>query len=90
MVRLDGRFHMGSESPEAFPTDGEGPVRQVTLTAFYISKYAVTNEQFAEFAGRTGYRTEAQRFGSHTKRLMPRNLRSFPSKPFTQLQPRDN
>jgi formylglycine-generating enzyme len=63
MVRLEGRFHMGSESPEAFPTDGEGPVRQVTLTAFYISKYAVTNEQFAEFVRRTGYRTEAQRFG---------------------------
>ena len=63
MVRLEGRFYMGSESPEAFPTDGEGPVRPVTLTAFYISKYAVTNEQFAEFVRRTGYRTEAQRFG---------------------------
>ena len=63
MVRLEGRFHMGSETPEAFPTDGEGPVRQVTLTAFYISKYAVTNEQFAEFVRNTGYRTEAGRFG---------------------------
>jgi len=64
MVRLDdARFRMGSESPEAFPADGEGPVRQVTLTAFYISKYAVANQQFAEFAHRTGYRTEAERFG---------------------------
>ena len=64
MVRLDAaRFHMGSESPEAFPTDGEGPVRQVTLSPFHISRFAVTNEQFAEFARKTGYRTEAQRFG---------------------------
>jgi formylglycine-generating enzyme required for sulfatase activity len=63
MVRLEGRFRMGSESPEAFPTDGEGPVRQVTLSPFYISKYAVTNRQFGEFARKTRYRTEAERFG---------------------------
>ena len=63
MVRLEGRFRMGSESPEAFPIDGEGPVRQVTLSPFYISKYAVTNELFAEFVRTTGYRTEAERFG---------------------------
>ena len=54
---------MGSETPDAFPADGEGPVRQVSLAAFYISKVAVTNEQFTEFAHRTGYRTEAERFG---------------------------
>ena len=63
MVRLEGAFRMGSESPDAFPTDGEGPLRQVSLTAFYISKFAVTNEQFAEFVRKTGYRTEAERFG---------------------------
>ena len=63
MVRLEGSFHMGSEAREAFATDGEGPVRQVSLTAFYISKFAVTNEQFAEFVRKTGYRTEAERFG---------------------------
>jgi formylglycine-generating enzyme required for sulfatase activity len=37
MVRLEGAFHMGSETPDAFPTDGEGPVRHVTLSAFCIS-----------------------------------------------------
>jgi formylglycine-generating enzyme required for sulfatase activity len=63
MVRLEGRFRMGSEDPEAFPTDGEGPVRQVTLSPFCISKYAVTNEQFAAFVRASGYRSEAQRFG---------------------------
>jgi formylglycine-generating enzyme required for sulfatase activity len=64
MVRIEaGAFYMGSESREAIPTDGEGPVRQVTLSAFYISKFAVTNEQFAEFVRKAGYRTEAERFG---------------------------
>jgi formylglycine-generating enzyme required for sulfatase activity len=50
-------------SPESFPTDGEGPVRQVTLSVFCIAKYAVTNEQFAGFAQKAGYCTEAERFG---------------------------
>jgi formylglycine-generating enzyme len=64
MVRVEGGpFRMGSESPESFPADGEGPVRQVTLSAFCISKYAVTNDQFAEFVHKAGYRTEAERFG---------------------------
>jgi formylglycine-generating enzyme len=64
MVRLEGgRFRMGSEAPEAFACDGEGPVRMVTLAGFYISKYAVTNARFAEFARKSGYRTEAERCG---------------------------
>lgn len=63
MIHLEGRFQMGSERVEAFPMDGEGPVRQVILTEFYISKCAVTNMQFAEFTRSTGYRTEAERFG---------------------------
>ncbi len=64
MIRLDGGpFHMGSESADAFPSDGEGPVRAVTLTPFHISKTTVTNAQFSEFVSRTGYRTEAERFG---------------------------
>ncbi len=85
MVRLDAaRFRMGSESHEAFPADGEGPVRQVTLTGFYISKYAVANEQFAEFAHQTGYRTEAQRFGwSFVFRNHVSGLRRGPAMPGT-------
>ena len=54
---------MGSEAPEAFAYDGEGPVREVMLDPFHISKYPVTNGQFAEFIARTGYVTEAQRWG---------------------------
>jgi hypothetical protein len=42
MVRIEaGAFHMGSESAACVPGDGEGPVRRVTLSAFYVSKYAV-------------------------------------------------
>ena len=64
MVLLDGgRFLMGSESGDAFATDGEGPVRGVIVDPFHISKHPVTNEQFAEFVKRTGYVTGAQRFG---------------------------
>ncbi len=64
MVRLDGgTFRMGSDDPEAFPFDGEGPVREVTLSPFYISEFAVTNEQFAQFVRHAGYRTEAERLG---------------------------
>jgi formylglycine-generating enzyme required for sulfatase activity len=63
-VRLDGGlFLMGTESDEGFPQDGEGPVREVTVDPFYIDRYPVTNEQFAEFARATGYKTEAERFG---------------------------
>jgi len=64
MLHLEGGpFRMGSESPEAFTADGEGPVRRVTLSPIYISKHAVTNRQFAAFVRKTGYRTEAVRFG---------------------------
>jgi sulfatase modifying factor 1 len=64
MLRLDGGpFYMGSESPESFPMDGEGPVRRVTVSPFYISKYALTNQQFAEFVRETHHSTEAERFG---------------------------
>lgn len=54
---------MGSNHPESFPDDGEGPVRKVKVDPFYIDSCAVTNAQFAEFVAQTGYKTEAERFG---------------------------
>ncbi len=64
MVRLGAdSFLMGSERPEASRSDGEHPVRKIFLDPFYISKYTVTNEQFAEFVRSTGYITDAERFG---------------------------
>ena len=54
---------MGGNDPDGFPTDGEGPVRQVTLSPFRIDPFATTNLQFAEFVDATGYRTDAEGYG---------------------------
>ncbi|HEY1214339.1 MAG TPA: formylglycine-generating enzyme family protein [Bryobacteraceae bacterium] len=58
-----GTFLMGTDYAEAFPEDGEGPVREVTLDPFWIDQHPVTNELFSQFVEATGYRTEAERFG---------------------------
>ncbi|HEX7010634.1 MAG TPA: formylglycine-generating enzyme family protein [Phycisphaeraceae bacterium] len=64
MVRLPGgAFLMGTDSPEAWAADGEGPVREVTLRPFYIDACVVTNAQFERFVKATGYRTDAERWG---------------------------
>jgi formylglycine-generating enzyme len=64
MVRLDGgAFLMGTDSPEAWVQDGEGPVREIVLAPFFIDICAVTNRQFEQFIDATGYKTEAERFG---------------------------
>ena len=57
-----GPFLMGGDDPDAFPDDGEGPVREVDVRPFYIDAKAVTNAQFATFVKATGYVTEAERF----------------------------
>jgi sulfatase modifying factor 1 len=58
-----GEFRMGSDDPDAFSDDGEGPVRTVRLSPFHIDPVAVTNRQFQLFVEDTGYRTEAEQFG---------------------------
>lgn len=58
-----GTFRMGSEDPDAFPDDAEGPIRDVTVGPFGIAPTTVTNAEFATFVKRTGYVTEAERFG---------------------------
>ncbi|WP_083733753.1 formylglycine-generating enzyme family protein, partial [Actinomadura sp. CNU-125] len=58
-----GSFRMGNDDRDANPGDGEGPVRRVTVKPFAMSAYAATNDEFAEFAAATGYRTDAERFG---------------------------
>jgi len=63
MVELGGRFLMGSDGPEIWAADGEGPVRAVTLDRFWMDRTCVSNAQFEEFVEATGYRTEAERFG---------------------------
>ncbi len=58
-----GTFLMGTDNPEGFPRDGEGPVRAVTLDPFLMDRYPVTNALFGKFVVATDYETEAERFG---------------------------
>src|SRR5699024_12562782 len=55
-----GTFLMGSEAPEAYADDGEGPVREATVGPFAVSPTTVTNAEFAAFALETGHRTDAE------------------------------
>ncbi len=58
-----GTFVMGTDGCYGYGEDGEGPAHRVDLPSFWISRYAVTNAEFAAFVRATGYRTEAERFG---------------------------
>lgn len=58
-----GEFRMGGDDADAFPADGEGPVRTVRVAPFLIDATTVTNRAFAAFVETTGYVTEAERFG---------------------------
>ncbi len=55
-----GTFLMGTEDPEGYPEDAEGPIRPVTVAPFSISPYAVTNAKFTAFTEATGYQTDAE------------------------------
>lgn len=59
-----GQFVMGHDGPDGYASDSEGPAHVVDLRPFRIMRTAVTNEQFAGFVDATGYRTEAEAFGS--------------------------
>jgi sulfatase modifying factor 1 len=61
MVRLAGAaFLMGCEDALAYPADGEGPVREVSVDPFWMDVCPVTNAEFARFAEATAYATEAE------------------------------
>jgi formylglycine-generating enzyme required for sulfatase activity len=64
MVQVPGgRYLVGTDSPVGFPDDGEGPVREVTLSPFHIDPTVVTNRQFATFVRETAHVTDAERYG---------------------------
>ncbi|MFC3418793.1 formylglycine-generating enzyme family protein [Salinicoccus hispanicus] len=64
MVRIPGgSFLMGTEDGEGFKSDGEGPIRSVEVSSFYMDAHTVTNREFTQFVEETGYRTEAESFG---------------------------
>ena len=58
-----GTFLIGSEDRFAYPADGEGPVREVEVSPFWIDLCAVSNREFARFVDKTGYQTEAEEYG---------------------------
>lgn len=58
-----GTFLMGSDAADVFPGDGEGPVREVSVSEFRISATAVTTAEFADFVEATGHVTDAEKFG---------------------------
>ena len=58
-----GTFWIGSDDALAYPEDGEAPVREVEVSAYWIDACAVTNAQFGVFVDATAYVTEAERFG---------------------------
>jgi formylglycine-generating enzyme required for sulfatase activity len=45
---------MGGGTPEA------GPAQEVELSAYFIGKFEVTNQQFSSFTKATGFKTEAE------------------------------
>ena len=58
-----GPFLMGATDQDGNPEDGEGPVREVAVDAFEISRYAVSNRHFTAVTNETGYVIEAELFG---------------------------
>jgi sulfatase modifying factor 1 len=64
MVLLPGGdFLMGADDPAGSDVDGERPVHPVRLDPFWISRTAVSNEEFERFVSASGYVTQAEQVG---------------------------
>ena len=64
MLRLEGGgFLMGTEDADGFADDGEGPIRPVRLSPFWIDAVALSNRRFAAFVDATGHATDAEQEG---------------------------
>lgn len=59
----EGTFQIGTDQPDGFPTDNEGPKIAIHHPAFMIDETTATNKEFASFIKETGYITEAEKFG---------------------------
>jgi serine/threonine protein kinase len=66
-----GDFIMGSDTYSF-----EQPVQQISLDAYLIDKYLVTNRQFKQFVEETGYQTDAEKAGFGIVRI-GRRMREF-------------
>ncbi|OUZ19275.1 formylglycine-generating enzyme family protein [Enterococcus cecorum] len=58
-----GTYQIGTNESIGFKYDFEGPCTKVNIDAFYIDETTVTNQDFDDFVSRTGYITEAEKFG---------------------------
>lgn len=58
-----GEYKIGTNRPDGFLQDCEGPQILVQVTDFWIDETTVTNEEFAKFVTETGYVTDSERFG---------------------------
>lgn len=56
-------FLMGSDDDAGYPSDEEGPVREIELDAFALDQHAVTNSDFGKFVDATGFQTTAETEG---------------------------
>ena len=62
-----GRFVMGSPKSEPGRFDSEGPQHVVSVKAFALGKFAVTNKEFLQFLQDTGYQPKPCNTILHTK-----------------------
>ena len=67
IIVLAGSFVMGSSAFEDGRQENEGPEHRVTFRrGFAIGRTEVTVEEFRNFVERTGYKTDAEKFGNST------------------------
>ena len=59
----EGEFTMGTNNP-VFVADREMPARKMSLEAFQLDVHEVSNNEFGLFVEKTGYVTEAEKFGN--------------------------
>lgn len=65
-----GVFTMGTDDPQ-IKQDGEAPARRVTVDAFYMDAYEVSNADFERFVNATGYLTEVTGPGGEGRLALP-------------------
>lgn len=61
---------MGTDDPQ-IKQDGEAPARRVTVDAFYMDAYEVSNADFERFVNATGYLTEVTGQGGEGQLALP-------------------
>jgi sulfatase modifying factor 1 len=59
-----GKFVMGSKDDNELASDAEKPQHTVELSDYWMAKFILTNQYFAEFVKATSYRTTAEEQGS--------------------------